>query len=222
VGEILRTLEERGLRERTLVVFTSDNGAWYQGSTQGLRGRKGMPFEGGQRVPMLVSWPGRLPAGRTVDTPAMNIDVFPTVLRVAGLEPPSDRVLDGRDLWGAMTGTDPAPPHEALLFFDDKVIAGVRSGPWKYYRHVDRYYWPVPLDRPDTLAGARAARHSYTDARTGRSVRLIADDPMLYDLGADPAESYNVVDRHPEVATRLEGLVERWEQDWVANPRGWK
>ena len=222
VGEILRALEERGLRERTLMVFTSDNGAWFQGSTQGLRGRKGMPFEGGQRVPLLVSWPGRLPAGGTVDVPAMNMDLFPTVLRVAGLEPPSDRVVDGRDLWGVMTGTDPGPPHEALLFFDDKVIAGVRAGQWKYYRHVDRYYWPVPLDRPDTFGGGRAARYAHSDDRNGRSVRLIADDPMLYDLDADPAESYNVADRHAEVAARLAAAIERWERDWLTNPRGWK
>lgn len=222
VGEVLRALEERGLRERTLVIFTSDNGAWFDGSTDGLRGRKGMPFEGGQRVPLIAAWRGRLPAGATVDAPAMNIDVFPTVLRLVGLAPPTDRVLDGRDLWGVMSGTDPAPPHDTLLFFDDKVIAGARSGPWKYYRHVDRYYWPVPLDRPDTFPGRRVARYKYEDPRTGREVRLIADDPMLYDLRLDPAESYNVASRQPEVADRLRADVERWEQDFFANPRGWR
>jgi uncharacterized sulfatase len=147
VGEVLRALEERGLRDDTLVIFTSDNGAWYQGSTQGLRGRKGMPWEGGQRVPFIASWPGRLPAGATVGVPAMNIDLFPTVLRLAGLELPDDRVIDGRDLWGVMSGEQPEPPHEALLFFDDKVIDGVRSGQWKYYRYVDRYFWPAAGSR---------------------------------------------------------------------------
>jgi hypothetical protein len=121
-----------------------------------------------------------------------------------------------------MSGTDPAPPHDTLLFFDDKVIAGARSGPWKYYRHVDRYYWPVPLDRPDTFAGRRVAGYRYADAQTGRDVRLVADDPMLYDLRLDPAESYNVVSRHDEVAGRLRADIERWEQDFFANPRGWR
>jgi len=222
VGEVLRALEERGLREQTLVIFTSDNGAWFEGSTQGLRGRKGMPFEGGQRVPMIASWPGRLPAGTTTDAPAMNIDIFPTVLGLAGLDPPTDRVIDGRDLWGLMSGENPSPPHEALFFFDDKVIDGVRSGPWKYYRYVDRYYWPVPLDKPNTLSGKRAAAHSYADPQTGREVRLVADHPMLYDLRLDPGESYNVVDRHPDVAAQILGDVERWEQEYFANPRGWK
>ncbi len=222
VGEVLRALEDRGLRERTLVIFSSDNGAWFEGSTDGLRGRKGMPFEGGQRVPLIASWRGRLPAGATVDAPAMNIDVFPTVLHLAGLAPPADRVIDGRDLWGVMSGTDPAPPHDTLMFFDDKVIAGARNGPWKYYRHVDRYYWPVPLDRPDTFPGRRIAGYKYADPRTGREVRLLADDPMLYNLQLDPAESYNVATRNTEVAGRMRADIERWEQDFFANPRGWR
>ena len=222
VGEVLRALEERGLRDDTLVIFSSDNGAWYQGSTQGLRGRKGMPWEGGQRVPFIASWPGRLPSGATVDAPAMNIDLFPTVLRLAGLELPDDRVIDGRDLWGVMSGEQPAPPHEALLFFDDKVIDGGRSGEWKYYRYVDRYLWPVPLDKPNSLAGRRLEKYEYSDERTGRELRLHADHPMLYDVTLDPGESYNLAARQPEVSARMLGYIERWEQDWLKNPRGWR
>ena len=222
VGEVLRALDERGLRDETLVIFTSDNGAWFHGSTQGLRGRKGMPFEGGQRVPMIATWPGQLPAGTTVEAPAMSIDVFPTVLRLAGLELPSDRVIDGRDLWSVMRGAATGSPHEALLFFDDKVIDGARAGSWKYYRHVDRYFWPVPLDKPNTLAGKRVAGYKYSDPQTGREIRLLADDPMLYDLRLDPGEAYNVVQRHPDVAAQLRGYIERWERDFYTNPRGWK
>jgi uncharacterized sulfatase len=222
VGEVLRALEERGLRDNTLVVFTSDNGAWYQGSNAGLRGRKGMPWEGGQRVPFIAAWPGRLPAGATVDVPAMNIDLFPTVLRLAGLELPDDRAIDGRDLWGVMSGEQPAPPHEALLFFDDKVIDGVRSGQWKYYRYVDRYYWPVPLDKPNSLAGRRLEEYTYTDERTGRELRLYADHPMLYDVALDPGEAYNLAARQPDVSARMLRYIERWEQDWLKNPRGWR
>jgi len=222
VGEVLRALEERGLRERTLVIFTSDNGAWFEGSTQGLRGRKGMTWEGGQRVPMIASWPGQLTPGTTIDVPAMNIDLFPTALRLAGVEPPSDRIIDGRDLWPVMRGETVEPLHEALLFFDDKVIDAARAGPWKYYRHADRYYWPVPLDKPTSLAGQRVARYGYRDPRTGQEIRLLAGDPMLYDLRIDPAEAYNVVDRHAEVADRLRGFIEQWEQEFFANPRGWR
>jgi hypothetical protein len=80
----------------------------------------------------------------------------------------------------------------------------------------------VPLDKPNTLSGKRAAAHSYADPQTGREVRLVADHPMLYDLRLDPGESYNVVDRHPDVAAQVLGDVERWEQEYFANPRGWK
>jgi arylsulfatase A-like enzyme len=222
VGEILRALDERGLRENTLVVFTSDNGPWYSGSTDGLRGRKGMPFEGGQRVPMLASWPGHLPVGGRVAAPAMNIDIFPTLLALAGLSLPSDRIIDGHDLMDIMTGTTTVDPHEALLFFDDKVIDGARLGPWKYYRYVDRYYWPVPLDKPDKPIGRRVGAYAYTDPKSGRTTRLVADAPMLFDLRIDPAESYNVADRHPAEDRRALAYIEGWEQDFFANPRGWK
>ena len=222
VGEILRALDERGLRENTLVIFTSDNGAWYEGSTEGLRGRKGMPFEGGQRVPMIASWPHRIPPGKTVDNPAMNIDVFPTVLGLAGLSVPSDRIVDGRDLWEVMTADTAPDPHDALLFFHDKVIDGVRSGPWKYYRYVNRYVWPIPLDEPSTFPGQRAAAYTYTDEKTGKTIQLITKFPMLFDLRIDRGESYNVADRYPDDARRMLGFIEKWEQDFFANPRGWK
>jgi arylsulfatase A len=222
VGQIIDALEARGLRQNTLVLFTSDNGAWFDGSTQGLRGRKGMPFEGGQRVPMIASWPGTLPAGARVDAPAMNIDIFPTLLGLAGLGLPTDRVIDGRDIWGLITGGATASPHDALFFFHDKVIDGVRSGPWKYYRYTDRYYWPVPLDKPSTLTGKRVQAYTYTDPKTGQTIHLLQSFPLLYDLRDDPGESYNVVDRHPDESKRLRGLIERWEQDFFANPRGWK
>jgi len=222
VGEIVKALDARGLRENTLVLFTSDNGAWFDGSTRGLRGRKGMAFEGGHRVPMIASWPGVVPAGAQVDAPAMNIDFFPTLLALAGLGLPSDRIIDGRDIWGLISGREATSPHEALFFFHDKVIDGVRAGPWKYYRYTNRYYWPVPFDDPNTLTGERAAAYTYTDPKTGQTIQLVSDFPMLYDLRIDPGESYNVAARHPDEDKRLRGLIEAWERDFFSNPRGWK
>ena len=222
VGEIMKALQAHGLRENTLVLFTSDNGAWFDGSTHGLRGRKGMAFEGGQRVPMIASWPGVVPAGTQVDAPAMNIDFFPTLLALAGLQLPADRIIDGRDISGLMTGRDSASPHDALFFFHDKVIDGVRAESWKYYRYTNRYYWPVPFDEPSTLTGQRAAAYTYTDPKTGQTIQLVSDFPMLYDLRIDPGESYNVAARHPEESKRLRALIQAWERDFFTNPRGWK
>jgi arylsulfatase A-like enzyme len=222
VGELLRALEERGLRERTLVVFSSDNGPWHQGSPGGLRGRKGQPLEGGQRVPLLAAWPGRLPAGRVVDAPAMNTDLFPTALALAGLALPSDRIIDGRDLWELLSGASDASPHEALFFFNANAIDGVRAGRFKFYRFVNEYVWPTPLDKPNTLVGRVAAAYRHGDPRTGRSVALLTRFPLLYDVAADADESYDVAERHPEQARRLLALIESFERDFAANPRGWR
>ncbi len=222
VGRILETLDRLGLRNRTLVLFTSDNGPWYEGDTAGLRGRKGMSFEGSFRVPMIASWPGRIPPRSQIDAPAMNIDVFPTLLELAGLELPRDREIDGRSLWPLLSGESRQSPHEALLFFHDKVIDGVRSGSWKYYRQANRYRWPIPMDDPATVPGRRVGRYTYTDERTGRSAHLLPEFPILYDLSRDRAESYNVIDRHQEVAQRLEQLITDWETRLAHNPRGWK
>ena len=80
-----------------------------------LRGRKGETYEGGQRVPMIVRWPGRVAAGET-NAMAMNTDLLPTLLSLAGLPPPEDRVLDGRDLSGLLASGE-ASPHQYLFYF---------------------------------------------------------------------------------------------------------
>jgi uncharacterized sulfatase len=163
VGEIVNALASRGLLEDTLVFFTSDNGPWHLGSPGGLRGRKGQALEGGQRVPAIAQSPRHIPAGNVVRAPAMGIDLFPTLLALAGLELPRDRIIDGRDIGGLLTGRESASPHEALIFFNANVIDGVRSGRWKYYRTVHLYTWPIPLDKVSTLAGRWAHANVYTD-----------------------------------------------------------
>jgi arylsulfatase A-like enzyme len=222
VGALVRALEKRGLRERTLILFSSDNGPWHQGSAGGLRGRKGQPLEGGQRVPLLAAWPGTLPEGRVVDAPSMNFDLYPTLLALAGLAPPDDRVVDGRDLGPLLRGETSAGPHEALFFFNANVIDGVRSGRFKFYRHVNEYVWPTPLDKPNTWVGRFAADYRHHDAKTGRSAALLTRFPLLYDVVADADESYDISGSRPEETARLLGLVEAWERDFRANPRGWR
>ena len=222
VGQIVDALAARGLLEHTLLVFTSDNGPWHLGSPGPLRGRKGQPMDGGQRVPTIAVWPGQIPAGRIIDAPAMNIDLFPTVLRLAGLELPRDRVVDGRDLWPLLSGASADPPHDALFFFNANVIDGVRSERWKYYRWVNLYTWPVPLDKPNTLAGQQVHAYTYTDPQTGETAPLVTHDPLLFDVVADSNESYNVVAAHAGDAARLQSAIEAWERDFFANPRGWR
>jgi len=159
---------------------------------------------------------------RVVDAPTMNLDLFPTLLALAGVDPPSDRIIDGRDLGALLSGQSDANPHDALFFFNANVIDGVRAGRWKYYRYVNEYVWPVPLDKPNTWAGQFAANDRYVDVRSGRSASLLTSFPLLYDVEADRDESYNVVAQHPEEARRLLGLIESWERAFFANPRGWR
>lgn len=134
-GAVLDALARLGLHERTLVIVTSDNGADFEGSPGALRGRKQETFEGGMRVPMLVRWPGRVPAGAVSDAMAMNIDVFPTLLQLAGVPLPADREIDGADLSPTWRSGAPSP-HRQIFYFPTIGAApvAVRGERFKY-RH---------------------------------------------------------------------------------------
>lgn len=207
VGEIVRCLGRNGLDRNTIVVFTSDNGPWYEGSSGILRGRKGQTYEGGFRVPFIAWWPERIPAGCVCNAPVMNIDLFPTFLKLAGVESPKDRIIDGKDILTQLTGKSNVSPHDALYFHHYDLVEGVRTGKWKYVQKMHRYTWPAPLDSAkviDTL-GKKQLGNRW---------------PLLYDLENDPGEHYNVINTHPEVANKLQALITRWEKHVADNPRG--
>ncbi|MFW6162326.1 MAG: sulfatase [Planctomycetota bacterium] len=143
-GQILDALAELGLDDRTLVVFTSDNGP-ATGSAGPLRGKKGSTFEGGMRVPCVARWPGRVPAGTTCDAVATAMDLLPTFASLAGAEVPADRVIDGRDIWPLLSGqADARSPHEAFFYLRGPRVAAVRSGRWKlHFRKRGRKPWAL-------------------------------------------------------------------------------
>ena len=161
VGRVLARLKELGLDERTLVIFTSDNGPWYGGSTGGLRGMKGTTWEGGYRVPCIVRWPGRLPAGRVCDELAVTMDLFATALAAAGVAPPADRVIDGQDLLPVLAGKAHSG-HDVIFGHAGPRLATVRDGRWKL--HV------LPAaDRRDGRTGGR-----WVDSRAPDGVTILA------------------------------------------------
>ncbi len=205
VGQVLATLERLSLQDDTIVMFTSDNGPWYQGSPGVHRGRKGQSYEGGHRVPFIVRWPGRIQQGRIERQPAMNIDLFPTCLALAGLTLPNDRIIDGESIEDLLTADSTQPPHEYLFFYHQGELEGVRSGRWKYFRNFNHYVWPMPVN---TKMG-RLSNHT-----TGPL-------PLLFDLETDPGEAYDVASEHPEVARRLSETMADWEQQIRSNRRGW-
>lgn len=133
VGAVVDTLDRLGLGERTLVIVTSDNGADYNGSPGSLRGRKTSTYEGGQRVPMIARWPGRIPAGVVSDGLGMNTDLFSTLLDGAGVPAPSDRLIDGRDLMPLLERGAPSA-HDVLFYTSSWTgrIDAVRDRRFKY------------------------------------------------------------------------------------------
>ena len=179
-GEILAALEEYGLSDNTLVVFTSDNGPWFEGSSGIYRDRKGSSWEGGQRVPFLARWPGRIPAGTVSSEPAMNIDLYPTLISLAGGRLPDDRPIDGKDMLPLLTGSN-ASPHEVLFLFNRDRIVGVRSGQWKLV--VETRY--------------RATLNSFEHST------YYGPDGLLFDLKNDPGETYSFTREYPEVVQQL-------------------
>lgn len=130
IGRVLDKLDQLGLAETTVVVVTSDNGPWFQGSTGGLRGRKTETYEGGIRAPFYIRWPGRIPEASHSDTIASFLDILPTFCGLAGAERPNDRPMDGIDLRPALHGDD-MPARPPLAHFESTHLSAVRYGPWK-------------------------------------------------------------------------------------------
>ncbi len=180
VGRLIERLKALGLVENTLVVFTSDNGPWFEGSSGPFRDRKGgSAWDGGFRVPFIARQPGRIPAGLVVTGLSSNLDLLPTILSWAGA-PPLRVELDGKDI-SEMLVTGKGSPHDEILLFDNTHVAAVRTERWKlvarsYYRTYD-----IPLDRL----------------------------PLLFDMVADPGENYSVASLYPEALADLRGRLER-------------
>jgi len=134
VGEIVATLKRLGLEKNTVVFFVSDNGAASFGSNGSLRGNKGQLWEGGHRVPAIVSWPGRIAAGSTCDDLSIGMDIFPTLLELAGVNAPENLRLDGRSLVPSLFGKRSAGQRK--LYWSAGRQQAMRDGPWKYVREL--------------------------------------------------------------------------------------
>jgi arylsulfatase A-like enzyme len=145
-GVLLDALRQHGLTNNTLVIFTSDNGPMGSGGDTGtLRGRIRDAHEGGIRVPFIARWPGRIPAGRVVDTPAIAYDVFPTLLRLAGGRLPSDRVYDGQDIGPLLDGRGAVERQKPFIWVYTDGVTAIRDGRWKLHlAHRDE-----PLETPE-------------------------------------------------------------------------
>jgi arylsulfatase A len=191
VGRVLDTLRELKLHERTLVVFTSDNGPWLVKGPDGgkagpLRGGKGSTWEGGVRVPTLAWWPGRIAPGSISDAVAGTIDLMPTAVSLAGGSVPSEPVIDGRDLSPLLFGKTKDSPREAHYYFSSYNLQAVRQGPWK-----------LALTAQREAMGKQAAGDA-----DGKGLRL-------YNLADEIGEQTNLADKHPAIVAKLKALADK-------------
>jgi arylsulfatase A-like enzyme len=211
-GEILAALKKLGIDKNTLVVFTSDNGAHnrFGGGNGPLRGHKGSTWEGGMREPCLVRWPGKITAGRTCDEITTTMDLLPTFAKLSGIKPPTDRIIDGKDIWPLMAGKKGAKtPHKAFYYYQIDQLQAVRSGKWKL--------------------------HLKLEAKKRNWGKPVPNSPLqLYNLDADIGEQNNVADENPDVVKRLLAFAEKARGDlgdlnrngknqrpagWIENPK---
>ncbi|MCX6560437.1 MAG: sulfatase-like hydrolase/transferase [Candidatus Aminicenantes bacterium] len=201
-GRLFETLHRLKLDENTLVVFASDNGPWLNfgtssGSAGPLREGKGTMWEGGARVPCLMRWPGRIPAGRTISLIASTIDILPTLAEIVGAPLPP-QPIDGVSLVPILAGDEKAVPRDHFFFYYGRELQAVRQGRWKlHFPHVYRSYRGVD-------PGQNGFPGPYAQGKTGLE---------LYDLESDIGETTDVAASHPDVVKDLQALAEKARQE---------
>lgn len=184
IGKVLDAVRENGLSEKTLVIFTSDNGGTPRGLNTPLKGHKGSTWEGGIRVPTIAWWPGKVPAGTETDAITGMFDILPTIAALAGAKLPADRKLDGANIWPQLSGEpDAKPAHDTFYYFRGLQLQAVRHGDWKL---------KFAFGRGD-------------DGKT--------TGPQLYNIKTDIGETTDVAAKHPEVVKQLESLATAMNDD---------
>ncbi|MDT8400470.1 MAG: sulfatase [Bacteroidales bacterium] len=203
LGEIMQALEENGLVENTLVIFTSDNGPWlnygnHAGSTGGLKEGKGTSMEGGVREPCIIHWPALIEAGQVSDRLASTIDILPTLADITGTRLPGHKI-DGVSILPLLKGDKDAEPRKSFYYYyHNNNLEAVRMGQWKLvFPHGHRSYKNV-------LPGNDGFPGPYSQGRA---------EYALYDLRRDPGERYDVKELYPEVIEKLEELAEQARND---------
>lgn len=199
IGQIMSALEKAGLRENSLVIFSSDNGGPPPGSNTPLRGFKGSLYEGGVRGCAFAHWPGRIPAGQRIKEPMHVIDWYPTLLRLAGGTADQNLPIDGKDVWPMLTQGAPSP-HEAILCAQSPEQAAIRMGDWKLIVHSG-----ASLDEPDKGPAAKK-----------RSAKKEAREPIgLYHLADDIGEENNLAEKEPARLAAMRARLDAMLKDAV-------
>ena len=207
VGEIINTLKELGILENTIVIFMSDNGPWYGGSTGGLKGMKATAWEGGIRVPFIISYPEVFPENVKVEVPCWSPDIFPTLLSLADISPSSQSILDGKDITELLKGNQLI--HDPVFSMHNDELMSIRKGDWKlflrnpgYFRKIDLAKWTDPR-APDGIT-VIASPGQATPAQYPGIIPVKTENAIqLYNLKNDPTESNDLSTVNPEKVKEL-------------------
>lgn len=204
IGEIMKALAKNKLDKKTLVIFTSDNGPWlnfgnHAGTTGGLREGKGTSWEGGQRVPCIMRWPGIIPQGTICNKLASSIDILPTLASITGASLP-DTKIDGVNILPLMLGDETETPrHEFLYYYQQNALEAVQKDFWKL----------VLPHKGRTYSGVNPGR----DGWPGPTKIQTVSSPELYDLRRDPGEWYDLAAMYPEKVSELQTIAAKARED---------
>lgn len=200
VGEIMNTLRKQGIDKNTLVIFTSDNGPWltfgnHAGNSGGLREGKGTSWEGGQREPCIIRWPGKVPAGTVCSKIGATIDLLPTIAEICGIAKPAAKI-DGVSILPLLLNDAKADPRDEFVYYYQRnSLEAIRKKNWKLvFPHSAVTYKEKQPGRDGFPAPSVSAKFGMA----------------LYDLATDPGETMDLASRFPEVVKQLNALADRY------------
>lgn len=202
VGKIMNTLRKLGLEKNTLVVFTSDNGPWltfgnHAGNTGGLREGKGTSWEGGQKEPCIMRWPGKIPAGTVCSKLGATIDLLPTIAEICGIAKPAEKI-DGVSILPLLLNDASANPRDEFVYYYQRnSLEAIRKANWKLVFPHRAVTYKVNQPGKDGFPG------------TGATAKW---DMALYDLGTDPGETRDLASKFPEVVKNLTALADKYRK----------
>ncbi len=207
VGEIMNTLKDLGILDNTIVIFMSDNGPWYGGSTGGLKGMKATTWEGGIRVPFIISYPEIFPENAKVEVPCWSPDIFPTLLSLTNISPSQQNILDGKDITEILKGNNVV--HDPVFSMHNDKLMSIRKGDWKLFLHNPGFFKQIDLTKwrdpraPDGIT-VIASPGQATPAQYPGIIPLKTENEIqLYNLKDDPTESNDLSNSNPEKVKEL-------------------
>lgn len=233
MGRLRDELRRMGIAEQTLLWYTSDNGAIPQGSTGGLRGKKGNLYEGGLRVPAIIEWPGTITEHRVIDEPCGTVDIYPTVLEIAGVTVDHQPVLDGVSLAGVIHGHALERENPLGFWVYPKRGISTPAAKWMAEMQTMQREGRAPTAQQLNADAGEIAGNVPTDVLPGHSAWIDGDLKLhriprqngtvkyeLYDLAADPTESSDISGSHASEVRRMADALESWQRSVVNSLNG--